>query len=97
MDEIGQDEFYGAFKESNRLGKVMLMIRGIDRDRNGYVTVNELDDILKEVYPETFGNKNLKPYLKPYASIANPILLDYSKFRDTIQVMVKDGDQLTDT
>jgi Ca2+-binding EF-hand superfamily protein len=97
LDEIGQDEFYGAFKESNRFGKVMLMIRGIDRDRNGYVTVNELDDILKEVYPETFGNKNLKPYLKPYASIANPILLDYSKFRDTIQVMVKDADQLTDT
>ena len=73
------------------------IMQGIDRDRNGYVTVNELDDILKEVYPETFGNKNLKPYLKPYASIANPILLDYSKFRDTIQVMVKDGDQLTDT
>jgi len=75
----------------------MLMIRGIDRDRNGYVTVNELEDILKEVYPETFVNKNLKPYLKPYVSIANPILLDYSKFRDTIQIMVKDSDLLPDT
>lgn len=66
------------------------MIRGIDKDRNGYVTTNEMDDILKEAYPEKLNNKDLKPFLKLFTSIANPILLDYSKFRDTVQAGIKD-------
>lgn len=76
------------FKEDNRLSKIMLMIRGIDKDRNGYVTTSEMDDILKEVYPEKFGLKDLKPHLKVFTSIQNPILLDYYKFRDALMIAV---------
>ena len=47
----------------------MLMVRGIDRDRNGYVTTNEMDDILKEAYPEALATKNIKSILKTYTSI----------------------------
>jgi Ca2+-binding EF-hand superfamily protein len=58
-----------VFREDNRLSKIMLMIRGIDRDRNGYVTTSEMDDILKEVYPDQFAKKDLKPHLKVFTSI----------------------------
>ena len=44
----------------DRLSKVWLIIRHIDKQRNGYVTNTELDDILKEVYPELM-NYDLSP------------------------------------
>lgn len=69
LDPISDSEFLRIFKEDNRLSKIMLMVRGIDRDRNGYVTTNEMDDILKEAYPEALANKNLKSILKIYTSI----------------------------
>lgn len=47
----------------------MRLIKEIDAQRNGYVTVTELDDILKLVYREELYHKDLKPLLKPYASI----------------------------
>jgi len=39
------------------------MIRSIDKDRNGYITSSELDDILKEVYPD-LKNKDLKRLIR---------------------------------
>lgn len=30
----------------------MRIIRKIDKDNNGYVTITEMDDILKIIYPE---------------------------------------------
>ena len=62
----------------------MQMIRTIDKDRNGYITTSEMDDILKEVYPEELKNKKLKHLFKPFESIQNPILMEYKAFRDFI-------------
>lgn len=85
-----------VFREDNRLSKIMLMIRSIDKDRNGYVTTSEMDDILKEVYPEKFGLKDLKPLLKVFTSIQNPILLDYNKFRDALMLAVNSVLEISD-
>jgi len=52
LETLTEEAFLNTFKEDNRISKIMLMIRSIDRDRNGYVTTTEMDDILKEVYPE---------------------------------------------
>lgn len=52
----------------DRLAKVWLIIRHIDKQRNGYVTNTELDDILKEVYPELM-NCDLSHLYSPFASI----------------------------
>ena len=38
----------------------MRCIKDIDKEKNGYVTNQELDDILKMTYPEKLGNKDLK-------------------------------------
>jgi hypothetical protein len=55
-------------KNKERLSKVWLIIRHIDKQRNGYVTNTELDDILKEVYPELM-NYDLSHLYKSFASI----------------------------
>ena len=39
--------------------KVMTLIRHIEKEKNGCVTTNEMDDILKEIYPEKLRNRNL--------------------------------------
>ena len=47
----------------------MKIIKEIDSENNGYVTNQELDDILKISYEAELGNKDLKPILKKYESI----------------------------
>ena len=41
----------------NKMDEVMHIIGQIDKDHNGYVTVTELDDILKLHYPLHFNDK----------------------------------------
>ena len=41
----------------NKMEEVMRVIGQIDKDHNGYVTVTELDDILKLNYPDHFKDK----------------------------------------
>lgn len=61
---------------------IMRRIKDIDKEHNGYVTVTELDDILKICYKKELADKNLKTIYAPFASIQNKILIDYKKFRD---------------
>jgi Ca2+-binding EF-hand superfamily protein len=50
---INEDEFYDLIiKKEKNFAKVMKLIRNIDKDNNGYVTITELEDILKICYPE---------------------------------------------
>ena len=52
------------------------MIQEIDKQRNGYVTDRELDDILKIVFPELV-KYDLMPIIKPFCSHQNKVLADY--------------------
>lgn len=63
------------------------MIRSIDKDRNGYITSSELDDILKEVYPD-LKNKDLKRLIKPFCSVSNKILVDYGRFKSFVNDLI---------
>ena len=66
------------------MSDIIKVILQIDRQHNGYVTVTELDDILKLTYPEDLKNKDTKPLMRKYASIQNRVLVDYKKFRESI-------------
>lgn len=48
---------------------MMKYIKEIDKDHNGYVTNQELDDILKMIYPLEFGDKDLKRIFRKFESI----------------------------
>lgn len=53
-EPISVTEFLNVFALENRMPQVTTMIRSIDKQRNGYITTSEMDDILKEVYPVAF-------------------------------------------
>jgi hypothetical protein len=66
----------------------MKTIGSIDKDRNGYVTATELDDILKLYYPEALEPRTILPLIKKFSSIQNRILVDYKGFREWISIEV---------
>ena len=78
---ISESQFMEIIRNNNKMVQIMSMIYEIDKDANGYVTSTEIDDILKILYPNEFGNKKLKNILKPFCSSANKVLLDYKAFR----------------
>ena len=47
LSTISEDEFFQVIHQNNRMREIMLMVREIDHQNNGYVTYQELDDIIK--------------------------------------------------
>ena len=47
----------------------MTTIKEIDKDRNGYVTNSELDDIMKMNYPNQLQSRDLIPIIKKFSSV----------------------------
>lgn len=47
---ITEQDFIAELAAENKFKDLFFIIRTIDRDKNGFVTTVELDDILKEVY-----------------------------------------------
>ena len=52
---------------------------------NGYVTLNELDDIIKLIYKKELYDKDLKSIYSKFSSIQNKILIDYNAFRSWLK------------
>ena len=75
----------------SKMVEIMRAIKDIDKERNGYVTSTELDDILKIHYKKDLIDKNLMPIFSPYSSIQNKILIDYKKFRDFLIKGINDN------
>ena len=76
--------------------EIFAMIVSVDKDRNGYVTNTELDDILKIAYPASYEDgglkdANLKPLMRKFASSANKVLIDYKQFRDYIKLGIQNN------
>ena len=90
---MSEREFLRLFVLDDKLSQIMTMIRYIDKDRNGYVTTAEMEDILQEVYPEKLKARDFKHILRVFTCVQNPILLDYNKFRDFIRTEAREISQ----
>ena len=66
----------------------MKTIGTIDKDKNGYVTASEMDDILKLYYPDQLEPRTILPLIKKFSSIQNRILVDYKGFREWVAIEV---------
>ena len=67
--DISQEEFYKImYKNNSKMRDIMLNIKEIDKDHNGYVTRTELDDIIKINVPD-LNNKILTPIINQWCSI----------------------------
>jgi len=49
----------------------------LDRDNNGFILLNELEDVFREFFPLELENKSLKNWLSIFSSIQNPLLINY--------------------
>lgn len=81
LTPISEENFIKIIAEDNKMDQVMLTIKQIDKDHNGYVTRNELDDILKLFYKSQLESKDLTVIVKRFGSIQNKILIDYKAFK----------------
>ena len=81
LNPISEEGFIKIIAEDNKMDQVMLTIKQIDKDHNGYVTRNELDDILKLFYKNQLESKDLTMIIKRFGSIQNKILIDYKSFK----------------
>lgn len=53
------------------------------------VTVVEIDDVLRILYPEELEGRDLADIYEPFCSSNNKILLDYRALRDSINAKLK--------
>lgn len=60
---LGLDTKYDFFKY------ILMKLKDLDPDRNGYVTNQELEDCFVDIYPQKLRNTNLKKIFNKYASI----------------------------
>jgi len=64
-------------KKLNWVG-IWKSVKKIDKDSNGYVTLEELDEIFREWYPLELEGKTLNRFLRSkYGSISNRNLINY--------------------
>ena len=84
QEEMEKAEFQRIVKGSPQcLSLVFRLISSIDKDRNGYITQTELDDILKECYP-ALQAFNIRQNYKAFTSSANRVLVDYRAFKASL-------------
>lgn len=67
-----------AVSKKGNWGGIWKSIKKIDKDSNGYVTVEELEEIFREWFPLELEGKSLMRYFRSkYSSIANKNLINY--------------------
>lgn len=80
LKSITDEKFIELMSAENVIKDIFLRIREIDKDRNGFVTGLELDDIIKLAAPE-LEDYDLSSFIKPFSCAENKILIDYKRFR----------------
>ena len=57
-----------ATKKKAQWGGIWKSIKKIDRDHNGYVLIEELEEIFREHFPVELDGKSLVKFFKKYSS-----------------------------
>jgi hypothetical protein len=77
-------------KPNNFFGGIFKSIKKIDKDSNGFVSIEELDEIFREWYPLEMEGKTLNRYLKKiYGSVSNKNLINYKQIKSEVLSKVK--------
>ena len=71
-------------RSEKEYASMLRVIKDVDMDNNGFLTVTELDDILKLVYKVDFKDKDLSLFIKRFRSIQNRVLVDYRAVKKVI-------------
>ena len=72
------------FIKNNKLKEFTRICREINSEKNGVITVVELDDIIRLLYEEELEGRDLSALYEPFIHIHNKILINFKHFRDDI-------------
>jgi hypothetical protein len=61
--------FKMAVSKKGQWGSIWKSIKKIDKDSNGYVTGEELEEIFRDCFPVELDGKSLARYFRKFASI----------------------------
>jgi hypothetical protein len=75
-------ELIAIFIANNKMTELLRYCREINPEKNSMVTVTELDDILRILYPEELEGRDLSTIYEPFCQPSNKILIDYKAFRE---------------
>jgi len=87
LTQVGED-FVVSMASAKKLNWVGIWksVKKIDKDSNGYVTLEELDEIFREWFPIELDKKTLNRYFRSkYGSIQNRNLINYKQLKLDIQ------------
>ena len=73
-----------ALAKISQWGGIWKSIKRIDKDNNGYVTIEEIDEIFKEWFPMELEGKSLRFFFKRFGSVQNKSLIHYKKIKEQI-------------
>jgi len=77
------------FMANNKMSEFIRYCREINPDKNGVITVVEIDDILRILYEDELEGRDLSSLYEPFCQIQNKILINYRAFRDSIVSKIK--------
>ena len=80
LPALNEIQWISQVNKDNKLREIFVKIREIDKQRNGFVTELELDDIIKLVYTD-LEEYDISNIIRPFCCRENKILIDYKKFR----------------
>lgn len=87
---LSEAELVAIFLKENKMTEFLRLCREINPDKNGVITVVELDDILRILYEDELEGRDLSELYEPYCSIQNKILVDYRGFRENLHKKIKE-------
>lgn len=61
-----ETELIAVFLGNNKIKELVRYCREINPEKNSMVTVTELDDILKILYPQELENRDLQQIYEPF-------------------------------
>lgn len=85
-----------ALAKKGNWGGIWKSIKRIDKDSNGYVTLEELDEIFREQFPLELEGKSLLRFFRiRYGSIANKNLVNYKQLKQDINSKIAISSSVT--
>ena len=88
LEPCSWDELVQVLEANEQTQNIMRRIKTIDKDHNGYVTLQELDDIIKVCCPELLDRK-LDKLFQRFSDPITKVLIDYRKLRVAVDTDIR--------
>ena len=84
LSMISEQELIKVLSRMPNMVDLWKSVKKNDVDTNGFLTINELNTIFAQIYPELEG-KSLFQILRPFCSIQNRSLINYKKLKEFLE------------